>query len=192
MKLKKIISCLFAAISIVCVSYFFIEKFTKINYEKNQHIDDFVHKNWIKIDNDNLNYYIYFPKKPLYKQSILDIPNSTKKLICDEYSYEDDINYSISSIDLPKKWTKWGHSLVFKVALKQIASRGIVNHRKKTSHLQYPSMEYEIVDELQHTIIGKLVLIDSTIYKIEVNHNQTPTEDVRLVSKQFLDCFHPN
>jgi hypothetical protein len=144
---------------------------------------------WTKLNSEKeLPFLIFFPDQPKLEETTKPIPHSTHILDYKEYSFE---KYSLGYVDLPASWVKWGSNLVFKGTLQQILShqKGTIVEKQKTFHEQYPAMDYKI-ERSNGTTMGRLVLVGTTIYKLEVVHpnnsGENPLEDANL----FFNAFH--
>ena len=126
----------------------------------------------------------FFPKEPELKEIKKPIPHSAHILVYKEYTQE---KYSLGYVDLPASWVKWGSNLVFKGTLQQVISRekGTITQKQKTLHEQYPAMDYEILRNGSKTL-GRLILVGTTVYKLEVKEESSSKESADL----FFNAFH--
>ena len=146
------------------------------------------YQTWIKIVPKEASFSIFFPKKPLFEETQKRIPRSSKTILYKEFSLKEDAFYSLSYTDLPTSWVKWGSSLVLKGALKQllITYKGSLLQKTKALYQEHPSLHYEIKKETSH-IVGRLILADKTLYKIEIEHPSE--EEGRKIFQNFSPTF---
>ena len=157
------------------------------NFIKNKSFK-FFSDNWVKVTPDELIFSIFFPKTPKYSEKKHSVPRSSTVLVYKEYMHTGDLNYSLSFIELPSSWTRWGASLVLKGSLNFLCSHGKIHHKKKCKHLSFPAMEYQMERD-KHLFLGKLVLVGNTIYKIEVELKDSATNSDDI--QKFINSFHP-
>ncbi|MBM3193197.1 MAG: hypothetical protein FJZ59_03065 [Chlamydiae bacterium] len=144
---------------------------------------------WTKLNSDKeLPFLIFFPDQPKLEETIKPIPHSTHVLDYKEYTFE---KYSLGYVDLPASWVKWGSNLVFKAALKQVLSheKGDLTEKQKTLHEQYPAIDYKI-ERSNKTTLGRLVLVGTTVYKLEVVHPKDTKEAAKEDANLFFNAFH--
>ncbi|MBS0585715.1 MAG: hypothetical protein JSR76_05385 [Verrucomicrobia bacterium] len=146
---------------------------------------------WTRISPDNLSFSILFPKDPAFREITRPVPKSNLTLHYQEYSHKDKITYTIGCTQLPKSWTKWGSGLVFKGAFHFLyGDDAKVNRKKKTSHANFPALEYEITKG-KEKITGKLVLVKETLYKVEISQKEALTEEEQAFAEKFFASFFP-
>lgn len=144
---------------------------------------------WSKLNSDKeLPFLIFFPDQPKLEETIKPIPHSTHILDYKQYTFE---KYSLGFVDLPASWVKWGSNLVFKGVLQQVLSheKGNLIDKRKTLHEQYPAMDYKI-ERSGETTLGRLVLVGTTIYKLEVVHPKDTKDNPKEEASLFFNAFH--
>ncbi len=148
-------------------------------------------ENWVKVSPENLAFSVFFPKNPAFTEVNRPVPKSTLTLTYQEYSHKDNLHYVLGYTTLPRSWTKWGSSLVFKGALHFLYGEGArVTHKKKGSHASFPAFEYEITKG-KDQITGKLVLVADTLYKIEIVHKGELSQEENDAAEKFFASFAP-
>ena len=140
---------------------------------------------WVKLTSAiELPFLAFFPEEPKLKETRKPIPHSTHILVYKEFTQE---KYSLGYVDLPASWVKWGSNLVFKGTLQQVVSheKGTITQKEKTFHEQFPAMDYEIERNGSKTL-GRLILVGTTVYKLEVTEKTSSKESADL----FFNAFH--
>lgn len=176
------------------VPEFAYEQFAKIcNIERTE--DSFdpadpLASSWVKISSEEMNFSVLFPKEPGYNETNYDVPNSDRVLTMKEYKHIEKLQYTLSYVELPRNWTKWGSGIVFKSSLKLLDEVGTVKNRKKATHRSFPSLEYEM-DQQDGKAFGKLVLVNSTLYRIEAKHPETISAEEKKAAQHFFSSFIP-
>lgn len=128
-------------------------------------------------------YSLIFPKKPIRIQSELPVPKSKERLHLEEYKCKsNDLEYSLSYLTFPKRWLRWGSSLILKGSLKMIAGSIPGAKIRRTSKMKYqalPSLEYEFALLGGKEAAGRLILQENRLYRIEVTYPRQERESVR-------------
>lgn len=146
---------------------------------------------WIEVKSDKQSFIAMFPEKPKFEMTNFDVPKSDQTLTYMEHQGgTDTTTHTIGSLELPKTWTKWGASNVLKGAIKFLAEDATITSKEKSSHENYPALTYKL-QKGDHIIIGKLVLVDSTLYKLEVDYDHMPTDEELATNVPFFTSFHP-
>jgi hypothetical protein len=144
---------------------------------------------WVKLaGEENSPFLIFFPSKPKLEEIIKAVPHSDFLLNYKEYSYD---KYSLGHVDLPRSWTKWGSNLVFKGSLQQVIKNenGNIIEKKKTIHEKYPALDYKI-QRGEITTTGRLILVNNTLYKLEVKETSSDSQNQTFFSDLFFNAFH--
>ena len=139
---------------------------------------------WVKlITAEPLPFTAFFPTVPVLEEISKPIPHSERVLLYKEYKID---QYSLGFVDLPQNWVKWGSNIVFKAAISQITSKekGNVTHKTKTTHDEFPAMDYKI-DREGKTAIGRLILVGTTVYNLEVKLEENSKEQAILFFNAF-------
>lgn len=139
---------------------------------------------WVRVGSIELPFFAFFPQQPTFTEITKSIPHSTETLLYKEYTHE---NYSLGHVDLPHNWVKWGSNLVFKGTFQQILSHqsGVLKQKRKTLHEQFPAMNY-IIQRGDTQTIGRLILVDHTLYKLEVISKKADP----ILAETFFNTLH--
>jgi len=166
---------------------FHIEKSIKYNAQEGL---SFSRSDWVKVSSEELTFSVLFPKEPAYEEKKYDVPKSDRILTYKEYTHAENLQYSLGFVELPRSWTRWGSGIVFKSSIKLLAKTGTIANKKKSTHMNFPSLEYEI-KHAEGKAYGKLILVKNTLYRIETKHQSNPTDEEKEVARQFFKSFIP-
>jgi hypothetical protein len=133
-------------------------------------------------------FLMFFPDTPILEEISKPIAHSDFVINYKEYTFE---NYSLGHVDLPGSWTKWGSNLVFKGSLQQVLKKesGNIIEKKKTIFENYPALDYKIQRDNSLTN-GRLILVDNTLYKLEVKCCLDTTQISKDSPEAFFNAFH--
>lgn len=144
-------------------------------------------------------FQIEFPSSPSYSYTEQLLPKlSQKPIVLHQYTAkEGEMEYKVYTTVLPKKCFRWSKKIILNGTL-QILTQNSPMPKKILSTTfsksgKYPILEYTLQQKKEKIqIIGKLVLIDSSIYLIEVS---VPELDLNPISYQkignFIQSFEP-
>jgi|GEM_PF-1113273 len=149
---------------------------------------------WKHFASPNSDFIINFPSKPEHNSKDIPIPNSEEALDYQEYtcSPEENITFSISYTTLPSSILKWSPSLVLKGALKLISkhlskadihSKNVVKFKN-----QLPALEFTM-SKGDNLVKGALILLDTRLYKIEIEYDKDNQEAAEKILPEFLQSF---
>lgn len=144
---------------------------------------------WIQYVSDNGKFQVHFPKKPVEQQpQQFEIPNGDP-LQVSEFKAHKEAEFSVSYLDLPKKWKLFSANTLLKGAIKVVQEHrpgAQLLDKKLVKHKNYPAMDFKM-KEGEKEIEGRLILVDNTLYKLWVIYSpDTPREQQHEV---FLDSF---
>lgn len=148
---------------------------------------------WKYFASPNSDFIINFPSKPEHNSKDIPIPNSEDALDYQEYkcSPEENITFSISYTTLPSSILKWSPSLVLKGALKLISkhlSGASIENKSMKKFKNLPALEFSM-DKEDKTIRGALILLDTRLYKIEIECEKENDELAANILPEFLSSF---
>lgn len=142
-------------------------------------------------------FQIEFPSSPSYSYREQLLPKlSQKPITLHQYTAKDgDVEYKVYTTVLPKKCFRWSKKNILKGALEILTQKAGLQKKILTSTFKksekYSILEY-ILRQEQGKIqtIGKLILVDTTLYLIEVSVpeiNLTSDSSERI--KEFIQSF---
>lgn len=149
---------------------------------------------WMHYSAKGLNFSADFPSKPDKIAKQLEITSVRRTLDYDEFKSQPDpnISYSVSYIELPKKWGIFSSSTLLKGALSVITESSFeaqVVSKSFTNHKRYPALDYRLKLG-EEAVQGRLILVGTTIFKVEILYNPSKfTKDIDLHKAEFLDSF---
>ena len=145
---------------------------------------------WFEVEASDKSFVALFPSKPTFEEKDFAIPKSNETLVYKEHTHDEHPKHTIGSLELPQTWTKWGSYNVLKGAIQFLSNGSKIIQKQKSTHENFPSLEYEM-RKGELFIVGKLVLVESTLYKLEVECDHCPSETEREVAATFFNSFHP-
>ncbi len=150
---------------------------------------------WVKFESPEGTFDINFPKKPTTETKELPIPNSKETLPYTEHccTPDEETLYSISYTTLPNSWLKWSSGLVLKGSLK-VLTKNIggtkIKSKKSAKFKKHPALHYTLIKGTQETA-GMLILVNATLYKIDVSYTPEKKQEVMEHLNAFLESFQP-
>jgi hypothetical protein len=152
----------------------------------------FLPKDWIEFTSKEKSFTAFFPEKPKFIEKDFPVPRSDEVLLYKEHADKSlTEKHSIGSLDLPVGWTaKWGPQTVLKGALYILSDGRKIIKKEKSIHEEFPATLYEMRQK-DHYILGKLVLVENTLFKLEVETDHSPTDQERILANSFFASFHP-
>lgn len=153
----------------------------------------FGQQEWVHYKSPEDNFTADFPAEPTVNEKHLPIPQAKKTLDYSEYrlDHTDKVSYSISVLELPRKWRIFGSSTILKgalsVILDNISAAKLVS-KKLVHHGEHPAMEFHI-RENDKEIKGRLILVGGNLYKVEYSQEfDTAAEEEGIA---FIQSFSP-
>ncbi len=135
-----------------------------IHYE--QHVTG---SNWVQYVSDDGRFAVQFPKKPQVESKTYDSP-SGEALSLNEYKAEKEASFSVSYLDVPKKWRIFSAPTLLKgamnVVLEHMPGTELLE-KKLVKHKNYPAMDFRL-KEGENEIEGRLILVGNTLYRLMV------------------------
>lgn len=148
---------------------------------------------WIQFNSAEGGFKVAFPADPKNEVKVLEAPESGRTFNYNEYVShhpKSEVFYSVSYIDLPKKWGLVSSRTILKGVLNFLldADPSLELVEKKLSyHNKLPALEFRFKQAGQE-LEGKLILVGSRLYKLTVL--SPPVIDRSTVQhQQFLDSF---
>lgn len=143
---------------------------------------------WVQYISDNGKFQVHFPKKPQPASQTFDVPNG-EPLNLSEYKAHQEAEFSVSYLDLPKKWKLFSSNTLLKGAMKVVLEHmpaAELVDQKLVKHKNYPAMDFRM-KEGDNIIEGRLILVGNTLYKLWVVYfPDTPREQQH---ETFLGSF---
>ncbi len=149
---------------------------------------------WVKVKDDNLKFSVYFPSKPKVEEKSIEVTDQNTTLEVTEFTHSDDVNYSLVSSPIPSSWTLFGSKYLFNAMCKPLEKhQGKVVSKEMCIHGGYPAMNYLLDNNGDKgQTKGTLILVKSTIYKIEVHSKKTLSQEQLKLADEFINSFDVN
>jgi hypothetical protein len=144
---------------------------------------------WIQYVADNGKFQVQFPKKPVEQEpKHFDVP-SGDPIQLSEFKAHKEAEFSVSYLDLPKKWKLFSANTLLKGAMKVVHEHmpsAELIEKKLVKHKSHPAMDFKMRDG-KNEIEGRLILVGNTLYKLWVVYTpETPREQQHEL---FLSSF---
>lgn len=144
---------------------------------------------WLQYASDDGKFTVHFPKKPKAQETQqYEVPNG-KPLDLTEVKAVSDAAFSVSYLDLPKKWRIFSSSTLLKGALKVVIEHmpeAELIEKKIIKHKNYPAINFKL-KQGEDEIEGRLILVGGTLYKLTVSY--PPKADREGQHETFLNSF---
>lgn len=143
---------------------------------------------WVQYIHDEGKFSVNFPKKPELDVKTYEVPNGDP-INMNEYKAEKEAGFSVSYLELPKKWRLFSSNTLLKGAIKvvqehmpgtELVEKTIVKHKN------YPAMDFKM-KEGENLIEGRLILVGNTLYRLMVVYYPDTPRD--LQHETFLNSF---
>jgi hypothetical protein len=126
---------------------------------------------WVQYTAEDGRFSVNFPKKPQNLSTTVEVPNEGP-INLSEFKVEKDASFSVSYLDLPKKWKIFSSNTLLKGAMKvihehmpgtELLDKTIVKHKN------YPAMDFKM-KEGENEIEGRIILVGNTLYRLMVTY----------------------
>lgn len=147
---------------------------------------------WIQYSPSDQRFTITFPKDPSVESKQLEIPNSDKVLIYEELSsvHSKGVTYSVSYMELPRKWLWAGANTLLKGALdilvKTAQEKPVLLQKLPSAHQGFAALDFHLAQKGKE-IRGRLILVGKTLYKLTVTY--PPDKAETLQDQSFFESF---
>lgn len=144
---------------------------------------------WVQYVSESGKFQVQFPKKPVEQEpKQYDVP-SGDPIQVSEFKAHNTAEFSVSYLDLPKKWRLFSSNTLLKGAIKVVHEHmpgAELIDKKLVKHKNYPAMDFQM-REGKKEIEGRLILVGNTLYKLWVVYTpETPREQQHEI---FLNSF---
>ena len=146
---------------------------------------------WIQYAHEDAGFKVHFPNDPQQESKLLPIPEANKVLNYEEIKTHQnkEVFYSVTYMDLPRKWKMAGSTTLLKGALdimvKYMPGTTIIE-KKFSTHQTHRSLDFRLQQGDQH-VKGRLILDGTTLYKLTITY--PPSLEAELQDNPFLDSF---
>jgi len=151
-------------------------------------------RGWVHFASSEGDFTAEFPTKPSTQQKQLEIPQAKRTLDYQEVTTNPahESTYSVSALELPRKWMIFSSNTILKGALSVLIDNmsfgAKLLNKQFSKHGEYPAIDYHI-DEQGKISKGRLVLVGQKLYKVEFSAQaETLVEDAGI---KFIQSFKP-
>jgi hypothetical protein len=136
---------------------------------------------------------IEFPTKPSTQEKVISLPNSSELTLSEITSKQEKLSFSIASATLPENLLKWSPNLILKASIKILANnleKVESSTDKIFKYKNFPTLPYTLTQG-EKVIFGRLILIEDTLYKLEVECPKAEKELHQEKLNKFFNSFSP-
>jgi len=146
---------------------------------------------WVKYSSLDAGFKISFPTDPEAVSKELVIPDSGKILPYKEITSDENekVHYSVSYLDLPRKWRLAANATLLKGVLDQMVKYTEGSELIEKEFKTYGN--YRVLDfrmkQGKEEVKGRLIIVGGTLYKLAIAY--PPSHAKNLQENSFLDSF---
>ena len=150
-------------------------------------------ENWVEVKDTQLNFSVYFPEEPKVVEKQIHIEEKNTSLKVTEYTHDAKVSYSLLSSKIPSSWTFLGSEYLFNALSKPIEEhQGKIISKTLVKHGKHPAMNYLLENKSGGQTKGSLILVNKTIYKLEVTAKKDLSTKELNIANDFIDSFDVN
>jgi hypothetical protein len=147
---------------------------------------------WVQYTSDDAGFKVYFPTNPEESYKELIIPNSGRVLNYEELTSaeSDQVHYSVSHMELPRKWRLAGNTTLLKGVLDVMVkyTEGAELLEKDFKKLAgHRVLDYRMKQGRDEEVKGRLIIVGSILYKLSIVY--PPSQADKMQKNVFLDSF---
>ncbi len=147
---------------------------------------------WVQYTSDYAGFKISFPTDPEESYKQLIIPGSGRILNYEELTSaeNDKVHYSVSHMELPRKWRIAGNTTLLKGVLDVM-----IKHTEGAELLEkdfkkfagYRVLDYRMKQGAEEEVKGRLIIVGPILYKLSIIY--PPSHADKIQENPFLDSF---
>jgi uncharacterized RDD family membrane protein YckC len=146
---------------------------------------------WIQYTSSHGGFRVIFPQDPEEESKLLPVPAQKKTLNYNELkSYQTQkVYYTVSYMELPRKWKLAGTSRLLQGALDVIIEHtpnSKLLYKQFTKHKNYRALDFHS-KQGDEEVQGRLILVGTTLFRLTVVY--PPSLAHQLQHHEFLDSF---
>ncbi|MBS0604366.1 MAG: RDD family protein [Verrucomicrobia bacterium] len=146
---------------------------------------------WVQYSSADAGFKVSFPTDPEAASKELVIPDSGKVLSYKEITTDESekVRYSVSHLDLPRKWRLAGNTTLLKGVLDLMVKHtegSVLLEKEFRMHGQHRVLDYRL-KQGKDEVKGRLIIVGGTLYKLTVVYPQSHAKE--LEQNPFLDSF---
>ncbi len=146
---------------------------------------------WIAYTSTDGRFRVIFPEDPECESKVLPVPSQNKNLNYNELKsyHTKKVYYSVSYMELPRKWKMAGAKRLLQGALDLMAEYAPgtqILEKNMTKHKNLHALDFRLSQGEEETQ-GRLILVGTTLFRLTVVY--PPSLAHQLQHQQFLDSF---
>lgn len=178
----------FAVFSVLLGGAFFEKEIAVVTtgFEKYKTVDG-----WIEYTSSEGGFKVILPGDPACESKVLPVPSQNKKLNYNELkSYQTKkVYYSVSYIELPRKWKMAGAKRLLQGALDLIIDytpESKLISKSMTKHQNLHALDFKF-SQGEEEVQGRLILVGTTLYRLTAVY--PPSLEHQLQHQEFVGSF---
>lgn len=145
---------------------------------------------WLHFVSEEAGFRVSFPTKPKVEEKEVELPRTSGSVSYNEYkSQPSDVTYSVSYIDIPKKWSFVSSNRILKgvlnVVLKLEEGSELID-KEFVMHGEYPALNFHFSKGADE-VVGRMIRVGQRLFKLTVSYPISLAE--KPVPKEFIDSF---
>jgi uncharacterized RDD family membrane protein YckC len=146
---------------------------------------------WTEYVNEEAGFTVQFPNDPKEESKQLEVPEANKVLDYQELTTHQNkkVYYSVSYMELPRKWKIAGSSTLLKGALTIVVKHmpdTTLLEKSFTTHQNHRALDFRLKQGDQE-VKGRLIIVGMTLYKLTVTYPSDLEQE--LQENPFLESF---
>lgn len=147
---------------------------------------------WIQYTSDDVGFKVSFPTNPEESYKELVIPNSGKVLNYEELTSaeSDKVHYSVSHMELPRRWRIAGNTTLLKgildVIVKYTEGAELLEKDFK-KYAGFRVLDFRMKQGSNEEVKGRLLIVGPILYKLSIVYPSSQSD--KMQESPFLDSF---
>ncbi len=146
---------------------------------------------WVQYSSEDAGFKVSFPTDPESASKELVIPDSGKVLNYQEITSDEDdkVHYSVSHLDLPRKWRLAGNTTLLKGVLDLLVSHSegaVLLDKEFKTFGPHRVLDFRLMQGKEE-VKGRLIIVGGTLYKLTLGYPQAHATE--QAENPFLDSF---
>jgi hypothetical protein len=147
---------------------------------------------WVQYISDYAGFKISFPTNPEESSKELVIPDSGRVLNYEELTSaeNDKVYYSVSHMELPRKWRLAGNTTLLKGVLDLLVKYtdgAELLEKDLTKFAGYRVLDYRMKQGADQEVKGRLIIVGPILYKLSIVY--PPSQAKKIQDNPFLNSF---
>ena len=146
---------------------------------------------WVPYSSQDGKFSVFFPDDPKQESHAISLPDQNRVLQYNELTsyHEKKVSYSVSYMQIPKKWKLAGASRILQSALEGIiehTSETELKNKSFTNHQSFRALDFHYTQE-NDQVQGRLIMVGTTVYRLTVIYPPSHTD--KILHEEFLNSF---